>query len=189
MPVPGEFDNDEPNEILENIRLSKRTAPKARRVGVSRLVPSDALELPSPLSDSGAVPPLVRRTQQVSVLPQFNYTVTDLTALQMGIKLVTMSSSHTHMGDSNTNNRRVRTRKATPTNLDLPLPPGSEYQTKWTKIYVSQLCAWAGSTGDPFGTNGKMANKIEVIWKRVFPDVVLEEEDKPVVIKVVRALS
>jgi len=107
----------------------------------------------------------------------------------MGMNLVAMSSSH-KMGSGNANNKRGRTRKANPTNLDLPLPPGSEYQTKWTKVYVPQLYAWAGSTSDPFGTNGKMAIEVEVIWKRVFPNVALEdEEDKHVVVKVVRAIS
>jgi hypothetical protein len=100
-----------------------------------------------------------------------------------------MLSSHTPVEGGNTNNRRGHTHKANPKNLDLPLPPGPEYQSKWTKIYVAQLWAWAGSTGDPFGTNGKMANKVEVIWKHVFPDVILKEEDKPVVLKVVRAIS
>ena len=33
-----------------------------------------------------------------------------------------------------------------------------------------------------------MANEIEAIWERVFPDVILENDDKPVVLKVVRAL-
>lgn len=106
----------------------------------------------------------------------------------MGLNLV--SSSHTPpVEGGNTNNRRGHTHKANPTNLDLPLPPGPEYQSRWTKIYVAQLWAWAGSTGDPFGTNGKMANEVEVIWKRVFPDIVLEEEDKLIVLKVVRAIS
>jgi hypothetical protein len=34
-----------------------------------------------------------------------------------------------------------------------------------------------------------MADEIEAIWERVFPDVVLEDDDKPIVLKVVRALS
>ena len=54
---------------------------------------------------------------------------------------------------------------------------------------MPQLCAWAGSIGDPFCANKKMVNEIDVLWERVFPDVVLEDADKPVVLKVVRTLS
>jgi hypothetical protein len=68
MPVPGEFDNDEPIEILEKVRSSKCSAPKAHRIKVSQPIPRDALEVLSP--PLVAMPLPVRRTQQVRVLPQ-----------------------------------------------------------------------------------------------------------------------
>ena len=107
----------------------------------------------------------------------------------MGMKLVKVSASQTQMENSNaSNNKKGYTHKGTPKNSDLPLPPSTEHQTKWTKTYVPELFAWAGSTDDPFGANGRMADEIEAIWERVFPDVILEDDDKPVVLKVVRAL-
>jgi len=106
----------------------------------------------------------------------------------MGVALIKTSSPSTPMGNSK--NRRGTTRKLNPTTSDLPLPPGPEYQLKWGKVFLPQLYAWAGSTNDPFGANGKMADEVEIIWDRVFPDVVLEDaEDKRVVLKVVRALT
>jgi len=106
----------------------------------------------------------------------------------MGVKFVETPSPSTHMGNSNTNAGRGRTRKLNPAQKDLPLP-SLGHHSKWGKVFLPQLYAWAGSLDDPFGVNGKMANEVEIIWMRVFPDVVLEEADKPVVIKVVRALS
>jgi hypothetical protein len=68
MPVPGEFDNDEPIKILEKVRSSKCSASKAHRIEVSWPIPRDALEVPSP--PLVAVPLPVCRTQQIRVLPQ-----------------------------------------------------------------------------------------------------------------------
>jgi len=110
----------------------------------------------------------------------------------MGVKLVTaVSSSHTQAGNSDLDpgNRRGRTRKLNFTTFDLPLPPGPEYLLKWGKTLLPQLFAWAGSTDDPFCANSKMGDEIVLLWERVFPDIVLEEADKPVVLKVVRTLS
>jgi hypothetical protein len=48
---------------------------------------------------------------------------------------------------------------------------------------------WAGSTGDPFSANKRMAGEIETLWQLIFPSAaVLDEEDKLVVFKVVRAV-
>jgi hypothetical protein len=106
----------------------------------------------------------------------------------MGMNLVpAVSSSHTRVGNSNPNNKRGTTRKLNPTTHDLPLP--SEYLPNWGKILVPQLCAWAGSLDDPFCANKKMNNEIDVLWEHVFPDIILEDADKPVVLKVVRTLS
>ena len=56
----------------------------------------------------------------------------------------------------------------------------------WGKLFVPQLCAWAGSIDDPFGANSKLNDEIDVLWERVYPDIVLENADKPVVLKHVR---
>ena len=107
----------------------------------------------------------------------------------MGVTLVNTSSTSTPMGNSDAaNNRRGRTRKLNPTAADLPLPPGSKYQMKWSKEYLPQLYAWAGSINDPFGANGQMSDEVDIIWERIFPDIPLEAADKPTVLKVVRAL-
>ena len=111
-----------------------------------------------------------------------------LSVLQMGVEFIKTPSPSTHMGNSNTNNGRGCTRKLNPAQKDLPLP-SLEHHLKWGKAFLPQLYAWAGSLSDPFGVNGKMANEVGIIWMRVFPDVVLEDADKPVVIRVVRALS
>jgi len=106
----------------------------------------------------------------------------------MGVKLVKTTSPSIRTGDSNPKNGRGCTWKLNPTQKDLPLP-SPEHHAKWGKVFLPQLYAWAGSLDDPFGVNGKMANKVQIIWMRIFPDVALEKVDKPVVIKVVRALS
>jgi len=113
-----------------------------------------------------------------------------LSLLQMGVKFVKtpLASPSTQTGNSNTNGGRGRTQKLNPTQKDLPLPR-LEHHLRWGKVFLPLLYAWAGSLNDPFGMNGKMANKVEIIWMHVFPDVVLKEADKPVVIKVVRAFS
>ena len=99
-----------------------------------------------------------------------------------------LASPSTQTGNSNTNSGRGRTEKLNPTQKDLPLPR-LEHHLRWGKVFLPLLYAWAGLLDDPFGVNGKMANKVEIIWMHVFPDVVLEEVDKPVIIKVVRAFS
>jgi len=107
----------------------------------------------------------------------------------MGMKLVAMPASSTQMGNSKAKDRRGRTCKLNPTTQDLPLPLDPEYFGKWGKVYLPQLYAWAGSTDDPFGANGKMAGEVKVIWKRVFPDVDIDKMDQYVILKVVRAPS
>jgi hypothetical protein len=109
----------------------------------------------------------------------------------MGMNLVPATSllSHTQVGnsDSEPSNRRGVTRKLNPTTHDLPLP--SEYIPSWGKLLLPQLYAWAGSIDDPFCANSKMDDEIDVLWERVFPDIVLENADKPVVLKVVRTFA
>lgn len=94
----------------------------------------------------------------------------------------------TTQGNGKTKSRRGTTRKLNLSTLDLPLPPGNDSLLKWTKQFLPQLYAWAGSTSDPFGANKRMAGEIETLWKLIFPSAVLGEEDKLVVFKVVRAL-
>lgn len=112
-----------------------------------------------------------------------------LTLVQMNMNLVMAPALSTQMGNSNATDRRGRTRKLNARTKNLPLPPDPEYFAKWGKVFVPQLYAWAGSTNDPFGANGKMASEVEVIWKRVFPDVDIDETDQYVVLKVVRVIS
>jgi len=107
----------------------------------------------------------------------------------MGMKLIATPASSTQMGNSKAKDRRGCTCKLNLTTQDLPLPPDPEYFGKWGKVYLPQLYAWAGSTNDPFGANGKMAGEVEVIWKRVFPDVDVDKMDQYVILKVVRAPS
>ena len=110
--------------------------------------------------------------------------------LQMGRILIHVPSdpSPSIQTNTSTNNRRGKGGKLKPTTSDLPLPPGPDNLLKWAKQFLPQLYAWAGSTDDPFCANGKMANVVEVIWQRVYPGTVLEDADKPVVLKVVSAL-
>ena len=105
------------------------------------------------------------------------------------MNLVMAPALSTQMGNSNATDRRGRTCKLNARTKNLPLPPDPEYFAKWGKVFVPQLYAWAGSTNDPFGANGKMASEVEVIWKRVFPDVDIDETDQYVVLKVVRVIS
>jgi hypothetical protein len=106
----------------------------------------------------------------------------------MNIKLTMAPASSTQIGNSNVTDRRGCTHKLNPKTLDLPLPPDPKYFTKWGKVFVPQLYAWARSTNDPFGANAKMASKVEVIWKHVFPDVNIDETDQYVVLKVVSVI-
>jgi hypothetical protein len=77
-----------------------------------------------------------------------------------------------------------RTQKLNLSTLDLPLPPGNDSLLKWTKQFLPQLYMWAGSTGDPFSANKRMAGEIETLWQLIFPSAaVLDEEDKLVVSK------
>ena len=51
---------------------------------------------------------------------------------------------------------------------------------------MPQLCAWAGSIDDPFSANKKMADEVDNLWERVFPEFPLQDADKPDVLAVVR---
>jgi hypothetical protein len=105
----------------------------------------------------------------------------------MGINIVKVPSSSIQIRDRNTNNRG-HTRKLNPTQKDLPLPPGPKYLLRWQKTFLPMLYAWAGSTDDPFCTNGVMSDEVWAIWKQTYPEVVLDEDEEDLVLKVVRPL-
>ena len=80
-------------------------------------------------------------------------------------------------------------RKARHTLMDLPLPRGGRYLQIWRKKFVPLLISWAGSQEDPFGTNGLIEGTVSSLWKRVYPDIDLEDTDTNIVVNVVWLLN
>jgi hypothetical protein len=68
---------------------------------------------------------------------------------------------------------------------DLPLPRGGRYLQVWCKKYVLLLISWAGSQEDPFGTNGQIEDTASSLWRHVFPEIEINDEETDIVVNVV----
>lgn len=69
--------------------------------------------------------------------------------------------------------------------MDLPLPRTGRHLQNWRKKFVPRLISWAGSQEDPFGTNGRIDGAVKSVWKRVYPDIGIDDADMDIVIIVV----
>ena len=108
----------------------------------------------------------------------------------MGIKLKQVSATAGRTPLASEDQRRGRKPRYTVSNL--PFPTGSSiYPTIWRKNYVPSLISWAGSLGDPFGTNCHMADQVIELWGQIFPSLPALKKDTPnhiIVLAVVRRL-
>lgn len=69
---------------------------------------------------------------------------------------------------------------------DLPFTHWDIDSRKWRNYVVPSLLAWAGTQGDPFGTNSQMADEVTALWERAYPAIVLNDARKSIVLGVVR---
>jgi hypothetical protein len=70
---------------------------------------------------------------------------------------------------------------------DLPFPGGKTLY--WRKYFIPPLIAWAGSQTDPFGTNVGVGSEAAIVWKRVFPALILDQEGRETLTGVVCLFS
>ena len=71
--------------------------------------------------------------------------------------------------------------------IELPFPEheGSIYFTTWSKCFVPSLLTWAGAQEDPFRVNSELYTAVPHIWKRIFPNITLMNDDLLTLVKVV----
>ncbi|KAN0125644.1 hypothetical protein V8E52_000851 [Russula decolorans] len=150
---PGEFDQDEPEEVLQKVMASKSSG---HQVQVSAGSGSGSLSRSATpaISQWGASGgPLV--TQKTD---------------QMGVQ-ITQVNSTTNDSDATANRKNGRKQKYT--TLDLPYPPGGKNSENW-KLLNAKVISWAGAQEDPFGTNGRLDTDIDTLWESVFPGSALD---------------
>jgi hypothetical protein len=69
---------------------------------------------------------------------------------------------------------------------DLPFTHRDIDTRKWRTQFVPSLLAWAGTQGDPFGTNCQMSDEVTTLWQRIYPTIILNDTRKSIVLGVVR---
>jgi hypothetical protein len=101
------------------------------------------------------------------------------------------SSSGSSTGDSKRRTTKQRFRQA-----DLPFPRdrdlgglNGDYIYRWRSSFLPSLLSWAGAQDDPFGTNCRLSMNFSVevtnIWARVYPESILDEDERQIVLSVV----
>ena len=103
---------------------------------------------------------------------------------QMGVTVRTVAMKNPGSQDP----RQKGVRKPRATLMDLPLPRTGRYLQNWRKKFVPLLLSWAGSQADPFGTNGRIDSAVTSVWKRVYPDISIDDAQKDTVVVVVSLL-
>ena len=93
------------------------------------------------------------------------------------------------MGNNSNNGRGSRTSRRKYAVSDLPFTHWDIDIRKWRAQFVPSLLAWAGTQGDPFGTNSQMDDEVTILWQRVYPAIVLNDTRKTIVLSVVRTFS
>ena len=69
---------------------------------------------------------------------------------------------------------------------DLPMPCDG---SSWWKYFTPLLLSWAGSCEDPFGTNGQLDDMVSRIWESLYPDTMLGNQDKEIMLSMVHHFS
>lgn len=69
---------------------------------------------------------------------------------------------------------------------DLPFTHWDIDSRKWRNYVVPLLLAWAGTQGDPFGTNSQMVDEVVALWERAYPAIMLNDARKSILLGVVR---
>lgn len=78
---------------------------------------------------------------------------------------------------NNTSERNIKqcAKKINYTKNDLPFPSlGREgYNKRWVKDFKTSIISWAGTTKDPFGTNGmvELEEVVDETWLVVYPEL------------------
>ena len=107
----------------------------------------------------------------------------------MGVSLSQASTPPT-TGNNSNNGRGARTtgRKKYAVS-DLPFAHWDIDSHKWHNQFVPSLLAWAGTQGDPFGTNSQMVGEVATLWQRLYPAIILNDTRRCIILSVVRTFS
>ncbi|KAI9434180.1 hypothetical protein H4582DRAFT_809927 [Lactarius indigo] len=97
---------------------------------------------------------------------------------QMGVSVKAVAMMSTGSRDP----KQKSVRRLRPTLMDLPLPRTGRYLQNWRKKFIPLLVSWAGSQEDPFSTNGRIDGAIESVWRCVYPDLAVDDEEMDIVV-------
>lgn len=157
----GEFDQDEPEEVLQRVKASKSLDLHVQAFASSGSgYPTRSRSTTPAISQWGGGPgpgPLVTRKTE-----------------QMGIQIAKVDST-TKDSDATANRKNGRRQKYTI--LDLPYPPGGKNSENW-KLLNAMVLSWAGAQEDPFSTNSKLDMEIDMLWESVFPGSILDVQGR-----------
>jgi hypothetical protein len=109
----------------------------------------------------------------------------------MGVKFykVTLATLST-TGDSDVvNNTCTHAAKERITLSDLPYNYNRNNSHTWCTVYVPTLLCWARAQEDLFGTNIAVKDLVHMMWDRIFPDYMLNDQGLEIVRVVVCLIS
>jgi hypothetical protein len=104
----------------------------------------------------------------------------------MGVNLHAGSTSTTGNNNNNGPKHGTSSRKKKYAVSDLPFAHWDVDSRKWRTSFIPSLLAWAGTQGDPFGTNSQMTDEVTALWQRLYPAIVLNDARTSIVLSVVR---
>ncbi|KAN0113799.1 hypothetical protein V8E52_007271 [Russula decolorans] len=154
---PGEFDQDEPEEVLRKVMASKSSGHQVQASAGSGSGSLSRSATPAISQWGASGGPLVTRK-------------TD----QMGVQITQVNST---TNDSDATANRKNSCKQKYTTLDLSYPPGGKNSENW-KLLNAKVISWAGAQEDPFGTNGRLDTDIDMLWESVFPGSALDVQGR-----------
>ncbi|KAH8979761.1 hypothetical protein EDB92DRAFT_2118630 [Lactarius akahatsu] len=162
----SEPSGEDEDDVIATARASASGAKKSRQCTAPRPT-SGSAPVPIRQSTSTTQPLVLGRV----VGPSRN---TD----QMGVTVRKVAMMSTGSRDP----KQKSARRLRPTLADLPLPRTGRYLQNWRKKFVPLLISWAGSQEDPFGTNGRIDGAIKSVWGRVYPDLVVDDEEMDIIV-------
>lgn len=176
--ISGEFERDEPDEALAQVKASKNITPRVGGPGAAQ---------PHTQAEGAGGTLTTRRTAVVSDF--FVVQADILINRQMGVTLTWTPVAMMSTGSRPPQQMPKRSRRPRYTVADLPFPRGGKDAQTWRRLFVPSLLAWAGSQDDPFGTNSQMDTEIDTIWQHIYPAIALNDATHEILQNVVRASS
>ena len=109
----------------------------------------------------------------------------------MGVKFykVTPATLSTTRDSNVVNNTCTHASKERITLSDLPYNHNMKNSHTWCTVFVPTLLCWAGAQEDPFGTNITVKDLVHMVWDRIFPDYVLNDQGLKIMRVVVCLIS